>query len=65
MKLTKKYLKSLEPCRDRWRNYLKHYSTWSGSLLEFLQLDKISVKDKLWLFCKNHNNLFFRFLDIK
>lgn len=49
MIIDKQFLKSLEPCIDRWKNYLEHYSEWSGTRLEFLELEKISDRDKLWV----------------
>lgn len=52
MRITKDFLKSLSPCQSRWINYLKHYSTFSGSLLDFLNLDKITPVDKLWVFTR-------------
>jgi len=35
---------------DGWKNLIKHYPNWSGSLLEFMELKLISDKDKVWLF---------------
>lgn len=49
MIIDKQFLKSLDPCTDRWENYLEHYSDWSGTRLEFLELEKISDRDKLWV----------------
>ena len=53
IKITKKFIEQFEPCSDRWQNYLNHYSEWSGTFLEFLELDKISSKDKVWVFSRN------------
>jgi len=50
MKITREFLEKLKPCSDLWDNYLKFYSEWSGSFSEFLELEKISTEDKLWLF---------------
>ncbi len=53
MKTIDKYiLKELNPCADRWKNFLNHYSDWSGDLLEFTELDKITIEDKLWVLLK-------------
>lgn len=52
MKITKEFLEGLNPCADRWKNYLKYYSDWTGSLAEFLELDKITTEDKLWVFTR-------------
>jgi len=57
MQINKEFLKSLSPCKDRWKNYLKYYDNFSGSLSEFMELDKISVDDKFWLFTKEINEL--------
>ena len=43
-------IKDLDPCTDRWENLIKHYPNWSGSLLEFMELELIPDKDKVWLF---------------
>lgn len=49
MKIDTKYILSLNPCRDRLDNYLKHYKDFSGSLIDFLNLDKITWEDKIWV----------------
>ncbi len=49
IKITREFLEKFNPCKNRWDNYLKHYRDWSGTLLEFLELDKISIEDKHWL----------------
>jgi hypothetical protein len=51
------YILSLNPCKDRKENYLKHYRRFSGTLIEFLDLDKISHTDKIWVLTKNYNLL--------
>jgi len=35
---------------DGWENLIKHYPNWSGSLLEFMELELISDKDKVRVF---------------
>jgi len=52
MEITKEFLKELRPCGNRWKNYLENYRDWSGTLSEFLCLDKISTEDKLWVFTR-------------
>jgi len=47
--INKKYLKSLKPCEDRWRNYLTHYSDFEGEIIDFLTLNELSVEDKMWV----------------
>ena len=52
MEITREFLESLNPCKDRWENYLKHYSDREGTLLDFMKLDKISDTDKIWVFTR-------------
>jgi hypothetical protein len=42
-------LKNLKPCKGRWKNYLKHYKAFEGSLRDFFELDQLSYVDKLWV----------------
>ena len=53
MNINKEYIEGLSPCADRLQNYLNHYAEWSGSLSEFLDLDKITRKDKMWVFVRS------------
>ena len=57
--INKEVLKSTKPCADRWKNYLEFYSDFNGSFDEFLELDKISHDDKIWVAKKvlNKNQL--------
>jgi len=57
MLINKQELKKYRPCTDRWNNYLKHYSEFSGNLIEFLKLDKITVADKWWVLDKKLKEL--------
>ena len=45
-------LKELNPCVDRYRNWLEHYSEFCGSFNEFLDLDKITYDDKIFVIKK-------------
>ena len=45
-------IKNLEPCIHGWKNLIKHYPNWSGTPLDFLKLEHISVEDKQWLFLR-------------
>ena len=45
-------VKELNPCDDRFNNFTKEYPNYSGTLREFLKLDKISYVDKVWVFTK-------------
>jgi len=42
-------LKSLNPCEDRYKVWLEHYKNFNGTILEFLDLDRISAQDKIWV----------------
>lgn len=46
------FIKSLHPCTVGWKNLIKHYPNWSGTPLEFLELENIPIKDKQWLFLR-------------
>lgn len=47
--IDKKILKELRPCLSSWENYLKHHADFSGDFLEFLALENIPAKDKVWV----------------
>lgn len=51
MKLTinTKKIKKLNPCEDRLENWKKHYGAKSFRILNFLELDKITAEDKIWV----------------
>jgi hypothetical protein len=51
MKLTinTKKIKSLRPCKDRFENWKKHYGGKEFNILKFLELDKITAHDKIWV----------------
>jgi hypothetical protein len=51
------YILSLKPCEDRLLNYLQHYTDFSGTVVDFLELDKISIKDKIWVVTRNYEIL--------
>jgi hypothetical protein len=47
--INKETIKALNPCKDRYENYLVHYSEFIGTIEDFLLLPKISHDDKLWV----------------
>lgn len=51
--INKEYLKSLNPCEDRYKHYLEHYKDWSGTLEEFLDLLELTIHDKKWVFVRS------------
>ena len=53
MLITKEYLKSLSPCENRYKYYLKNYKDWSGSLEQFLDLPELTHNDKKWVFVRS------------
>jgi hypothetical protein len=53
MLITKEYLKSLNPCEDRYKHYLENYSDWQGTLDEFINLPKLTYNDKKWVFVRS------------
>jgi hypothetical protein len=42
-------LADLKPCKDRFDNYLEHYSDFNGSINGFLDLEHITYDDKVWV----------------
>ena len=49
MQINKEVLKSLDPCSDRYKNYLENYPNFDGSFDEFLDLENITHNDKIWV----------------
>jgi len=47
--INRKYVESLNPCESRWRNALKYYKDFNGTVLQFLRLRNINVSDKFWV----------------
>jgi len=49
VKINAKIISDLKPCRDRHINWIEHYSDFDGDILDFLELDKITADDKVWV----------------
>jgi len=49
MKINKDVLESLEPCADRYENYLEHHASFDGSFSDFLDLPNLDYNDKVWV----------------
>jgi len=47
VRINKEIIENLNPCSDRYENYLEHYSDFDGNLEEFFGLVEISHQDKL------------------
>jgi len=45
-------IKGFSPCEERLSNWLMHYGEFNGNVLEFVVLDKITIKDKFWVLHK-------------
>jgi hypothetical protein len=59
MIINKEILTKFKPCKDRFDNYLSNYPDFNGSFGDFLDLDKITYEDKIWVAKKvlNKNQL--------
>jgi len=49
MQINKEFLKSLNPCADRYKNYLEHHGEFNGSFSDFLDLTNLDYNDKIWV----------------
>ena len=49
MKINTAVITKLKPCKDRLDNWLKHYADFDGSLTQFLRLECITSRDKIWV----------------
>ena len=49
MKINKSLIETLNPCKDRFDNYLLHYSNKSFTVQQFMGLKRITHSDKLWV----------------
>lgn len=49
MKVTNKLIKDLNPCKDRFDNYLNFYKGKKHTKAQFLGLKNITHEDKLWV----------------
>jgi len=62
MLITKDYLKSMNPCEDRYKHYLQNYKDWQGTLDEFLDLPELTHDDKRWVFVRSIDKNKLRFV---
>ena len=49
MLINKEVISKLDPCKDRFNNYLKYYALKSHTKAQFMGLKNISQADKLWV----------------
>ena len=49
MKITIAKVKALNPCGDRFYNFVKSNPGFNGTLAQFLSLDTINQRDKIWV----------------
>lgn len=49
MRINLQIIKELNPCLDRLENFSWHYRKFDGTVAEFLDLENITHKDKLWV----------------
>jgi len=49
MQINKEFLKSLNPCADRYKVFLKHHGKFNGSFSEFMDLPNLDYEDKIWV----------------
>ena len=47
--INKEVIKLLNPCANRYENYLENYSEFNGNQDDFFELTEISHNDKLWV----------------
>lgn len=52
MLITTDKVKELNPCDDRFDNFTNEYPDYSGTLRDFIKLDKITYDDKVWVFTR-------------
>ncbi len=49
MKITKAVIESLNPCKDRYDNYIKYYGDKELTIKQFMGRKNITQSDKLWV----------------
>jgi hypothetical protein len=52
IKINTEVIESFKPCQSRLDNWLQHYESFDGGILQFLDLKNITHNDKLWLFLR-------------
>ncbi len=49
LKVTTAIISKLRPCESRFENWKSHYDTFAGDVIDFLSLDQITARDKIWV----------------
>ena len=49
LKIDTKTIQTLNPCKDRFDNWLEHYDNKTYTVKQFFALDNITHSDKLWV----------------
>ena len=49
IRINTEIIKSMEPCKDRYENWLANYKNFDAYILEFLELKNITATDKIWV----------------
>ena len=49
MKISKSVIETLNPCKDRFDNYVEHYGDREFTTRQFMGLKNITQSDKLWV----------------
>ena len=49
MKINKDVIKNLNPCHDRYKNYLKYYGDKEFTPRQFMGLKNLTHRDKVWV----------------
>lgn len=52
MKINHDIIQAMEPCQSRYDNFKQHYPDFDGDHQDFLDLEKITYSDKIWVLAK-------------
>jgi len=49
IRINTQVIEALKPCEDRLVIWLENHKYFDGDIVEFLELEKISLRDKIWV----------------
>ena len=49
LKINTELIANLKPCHNRFDNWRIHYDNFNGTIIDFLELEKITHRDKIWV----------------